>query len=425
MIEIFASLLQFVIFIIFFFFFHKFFNKNLFYLNSNTVFQTFSINIIIFLNILLFFSFLNINSNIVYYFILILSFFNLKNFNFFKKELTILYFFFLINIIFFINIIHNPILGWDGQVVWYPKVYNFFSGGNFFTLADSHYPEYPHLGSFLWFFFWKNSFLQLEYFGRFIYVFIYSVSIFLYFGIKGKNYKNILILFFMIFLTYDKDLFTGYQEVLIFSLINIFMYFYIALKKKNFFFLILSILICNSVIWIKSEGIFFIIPIIFLFIVSLSIDKIYKKIFLFFIILILIIRVCLSVEMMGDFRWQGEGYSANSLLIQLLKYDLYLNKASLILKHFIISFFKYPIWLLTFILLFVRYLNLKEISYKNFIVVVVYLLFFNFAVFFTSSANLEWHLAVALDRLNYIASAYLFFFVYIKLTEIKYGNYDI
>ena len=229
----------------------------------------------------------------------------------------------------------------------------------------------------------------------------------------------------MIFLTYDKDLFTGYQEVLIFSLINIFMYFYIALKKKNFFFLILSILICNSVIWIKSEGIFFIIPIIFLFIVSLSIDKIYKKIFLFFIILILIIRVYLSVEMIGDFRWQGEGYSANSLLIQLLKYDLYLNKASLILKHFIISFFKYPIWLLTFILLFVRYLNLKEISYKNFIVVVVYLLFFNFAVFFTSSANLEWHLAVALDRLNYIASAYLFFFVYIKLTEIKYGNYDI
>jgi hypothetical protein len=229
----------------------------------------------------------------------------------------------------------------------------------------------------------------------------------------------------MIFLTYDKDLFTGYQEVLIFSLINIFMYFYISLKKKNFFFLILSILICNSVIWIKNEGFFFIIPIIFLFLISLSINKIYKKIFLFFIIFILTTRVYLSIEMMGDFRWQGEGYSVNSLLIQMIKHELYLDKVYLILKHFIISFFKYPIWLITFVLLFFRYLKLKEISYKNFIIVVVYLLFFNFAVFFASSANLEWHLAVALDRLNYVASAYLFFFVYINLTRIKYGNYDL
>ena len=425
MIEIIASLLQFVIFILFFFLFHKFYNKNLFNVNTNTIFQTFSINIIIFLNILLFFSFFNINSNIIYYFILILSFFNLKNFNFLKKELIIFYFFFIINIIFFISIVHNPILGWDGQAVWYPKVYNFFYGGNFFTLADSHYAEYPHLGSFLWFFFWKNSFLQLEYFGRLTFVFIYFVSIFLYFGMENKNYKNILILFFMIFITYDKDLFAGYQEVLIFSLINIFMYFYISLKKKNFFFLIISILICNSVIWIKNEGVFFIIPITFLFLVSLSIDKIYKKMFLFFIILILIIRVSLSLEMMGDFRWQGEGYSANSLLIQMIKYDLYLDKVYLILKHFIISFFKYPIWLITFVLLFFRYSKLKDISYKNFIVVVIYLLIFNFTVFFASSANLEWHLAVALDRLNYIASAYLFFFVYINLTAVKFGNYDI
>ena len=147
--------------------------------------------------------------------------------------------------------------------------------------------------------------------------------------------------------------------------------------------------------------------------------------FLFFIILILIIRVSLSLEMMGDFRWQGEGYSANSLLIQMIKYDLYLDKVYLILKHFIISFFKYPIWLITFVLLFFRYSKLKDISYKNFIVVVIYLLIFNFTVFFASSANLEWHLAVALDRLNYIASAYLFFFVYINLTAVKFGNYDI
>lgn len=419
MIEIIGSLLQFIIFFLFFFLFHNFYNKILIYQNKSTVFMTFSINIVIFLNILLIFSFLKINLNIIFYFILLLSFFNLKYLFFLKKELTILYFFFLINIIFFLNIVQNPILGWDGQAIWYPKVYNFFSGGNFFTLAETHYPEYPHLGSFLWFFFWKFSFLQLEYFGRLIFIFIYSVSIFLYFKVEKKFFKNILILFLMIFLTYDKDLFTGYQEVLMFSLINIFMYFYISLKEKNFFFLIISLLICNSVIWIKNEGLFFIIPIIFLFLTSISIDKIYKNIFLFFIVFIFILRVYLSLEMMGNFRLQGEGYSANSMITQVLQYDLYLNKIYLILKHLAISFFKYPIWLITFILLFSRYLELKEISYKNFIIVLFYLLFFNFIVFFLSSANLEWHLAVALDRLNYVSSAYLFFFVYIKLSRIK------
>lgn len=424
--ELIGSLIQFIIFTLLFFSFHKSYNKNLLNIDDNSIFKTFSINIVLFLNILLFFSFLKINLNIFYYLLFIIFLFNIKNYYYFIKEIKIFYFFFLINIIFFFDIAQNPILGWDGQAIWYHKAYSFFIGGNFFTLAETHLPEYPHLGSLLWSFFWKNSYLKLEYFGRFAFIFIYCVSFFLYLGTEKKNYKNILLLFFLIFITFDQDLFRGYQEVLIFSLINIFMYFYISIKKKNIYFLILCILICNLIIWVKNEGILFIVPIIFLFLRSLDNKKIYKKIFIFAILSFLIIRINLTTELAGYFRFQGPGYAINSILIQLSEYNLYFYRIVLILKYFIISFFKYPIWLIFFILLFFsKKLILRNISFVDCTIILIYLFLLNFMIFFVSSANLEWHLSVALDRLNYVASAYFFSLVYINLVSIRYYNHEI
>jgi hypothetical protein len=204
------------------------------------------------------------------------------------------------------------------------------------------------------------------------------------------------------------------------------MYFYVSITKKNIFFLLLCILICNSIIWVKNEGIFFVIPIIFLFLRSLNNKKIYKKIFIFIILSTLIIRINLTAEIAGYFRFQGSGYAINSILTQLSEYHLYFYRIFLILKHFIISFFKYPIWIIFFILLFFsKKLKLRNISFADFIIILIYLFLLNFTIFFVSSANLEWHLSVALDRLNYIASAYFFYLVYINLVSIRYYNNEI
>ena len=69
-------------------------------------------------------------------------------------------------------------------------------------------------------FFWKLPFISAEYFGRLFYVFIFCFSILniLFSCIKKYNFRLFIFLSTLI-LIYRYELFSGLQEILIFSLL--------------------------------------------------------------------------------------------------------------------------------------------------------------------------------------------------------------
>ena len=152
-------------------------------------------------------------------------------------------------------------LEWDGLNHWVPKTLTFFEGEDISNLRNLGFSEYPHLGPFVWAFFWKNSLLQYEYIGRLFYVFFYVTALFSIFdGIFEKNnLLKIILIFLLSILTYDLFLFGGYQEYLIFSLLIILSkcFFEIKFKKiisnnQSFYYFFNAIF--HVLIWFKDEG---------------------------------------------------------------------------------------------------------------------------------------------------------------------------
>ena len=200
---------QIIFFVIFFsFIFFSPINYSLYkkiYGNYNyNIFDIASINIIIFLSIITILSFTNIKTNFIYYFIILASLLshilnNNKYFIMLKKKIILKLFIFFIffNFAIYINLANNLALGWDSFIHWMPKAVFFYNEGTYQDLDDYHSLVYPHLGAYIWAFFWKNSFLHLEYTGRLFYVFIYSVSIFsistLVLNFNNFNKKTILL----------------------------------------------------------------------------------------------------------------------------------------------------------------------------------------------------------------------------------------
>ena len=165
-------------------------------------------------------------------------------------------------------------MGWDAKYFYYNKALSFFEDNTFSNLKNINaYHFHPHFGSYLWAFFWKISFVKNEYFGRLFYLFIYCFSL-----LKIINYFNydkkikLIIYIILILLSFKYSLFSGLQEVLIFSFLilsSIFL-FEIYNNKNIFLNLIFLLLVCNIIFWIKIEAIFYVMFLI----VLLNLNKI-------------------------------------------------------------------------------------------------------------------------------------------------------
>ena len=242
-----------------------FFNGNDIFFNIITkknIFKKIVISLVISFNIFLFFSFLKNGLNYSIYFIYLFLFLNI--FGFIKNLFNYKFIFFLIiNFALFLQIASNPILGWDGQAIWYPKAYNFLTGFDFSNLSKFTKPNYPHLGGFIWAIFWKIPFLNYEYLGRFIYIFTFLSSLFFVTSFsENKKLRNILTILILYLVCFDVDLFRGYQEYLIFSFLNIFIVFFYN-ERNDLLQFFIAILIINIIIWIKNESLIYCLPFFF------------------------------------------------------------------------------------------------------------------------------------------------------------------
>ena len=179
---------------------------------------------IIFINVLLVFSLLNISLNyliislIVFSLILILKKKGKFKINFNLKNFLIFIYIFIISII----LVYDLQLGWDAKFFWFLKTINFYQDNSLLNLEKIPATDYPHLGSYIWSFFWRFPFGSYEYLGRIFYVFLYIISIFYFCEIFKSNETYKLILSSLVILTtFDIELFNGNQEIIIFSLMLI------------------------------------------------------------------------------------------------------------------------------------------------------------------------------------------------------------
>ena len=401
-----------------------------FIFNKLTSLEKTSINLSILLNILLILSFYKINLQYIFVALIILPLINFINF---KKKISLqslgILFFFIF--ILSISIGSNLKLEWDGAATWIYKTINFYSGNNFNNLSEiPGIITYPHLGSYMWAFFWKNSFINSEYVGRIFFVFCYCLSILLIVGLpKIKLSNKMLLISSFVILTLDYYLFAGYQEYLVFSILIFIFYFYFKyFVTKQKIFLIPMIFFINAIIWVKNEASVFVL-FFFLFVIFhhlIEKHKVKNEIFVlgaFFIFVVFVKYFIFDKNFnkinlgMGDVAFQ-----TNSLK-DIFQIDYFIERTSSIIMNIVVALIKCKVYLMFFLTL------LFCLNNKNFKIFLPFLffLFLNlilvFLIYFvTNSVDWQNYLATTVDRLLFQTSGIYLIPIYFILKKIDYLN---
>ena len=404
------------------------------FFDSKSIFYKFStidlilLNFIINMSLILLLSFTNIDNSkyfislfsisIIYNLYNILSYKNYYKF-FINKDFV---FFIILNFVLIIYLVSNPILAWDGLENWYFKAQNFFYNYNFFDLkglkGNNNY--YPHLGSLIWGFFWKNSLLQYEYLGRLFFIYVYLLSIFSICElINNKNQFKIIILSIIIILSFDNFLFRGYQEVLLFSLfIFVSKNFYIYIKSQKTINLLLCFLCLNLIPWVKHEG--FLFTLIFCFSILFIIKYFSNKLKIFSLILLTLILIIFKNYLFYKYLDLNFTHGGGGKIFN--EFNLILQFTFIFFKGLLIAFIKYKIWILVFISiyfvskqqitntkdkLFLKFINISLVLFFTLLIGIYYNLFTN------SDIDFNWWIDTSLDRLIYsISGLYLIYIIF-------------
>ena len=403
--------------------------------NSTNFINQLIFNSVLHLNFILFLTFLNITLDFItlIYFLSLLTIFIFAFFKNIRWFYSNRYYYFWIFIILFIlstDIAYSLALDWDSQIVWLFKTLNFYNEG---TIKDlSNLPRgdgysYPYLGSLTWAFFWNISFINEEYSGRIIYIFLYIVSLFaLCEKLKANLISKLIFLLFLILLSYNYIFFGGSQDILIFCFIS-FAAFYLhdifikkikKLEKSN---LIILPLIFNCLIWTKNEGVIY--SFIILFLISFfSQIKLSQKIFLIFsTIFLLILKIFI-------YKYFNLDLSINSLLYENISVlsiisGIFSIKTIIFLKNLFLFGFLKNYFFIIGVVFGVIYLYLKGIDKKIAYICIFYILSLGFLLVAHTSINesldLAYMLKVNMHRLVFAISPFFILIVVENLNNLK------
>jgi len=331
--------------------------------------------------------------------------------------------FFLISISIFFFIAQNLKLEWDGHV-WIQKALIFFNNENISNLNQTVHSDYPHLGSFIWAFFWKNSLLEYEFFGRYFNVYLYVISIFLIFNIsniKDFNFKIIFILF-LILITFEPYYFAGYQEYLIFSTLVIASRYILLLGLSNFkntklIILIILILFLNC--WFKNEGkayfLIFTFPLLFMINISN-----YKKLLLIFLVSsLLVVQYLVQLYLIQNYNSTGSDIIVN-FFQNIGEIKLLIIKIFKISIHIVIAFIKHSLWLVILLsFLFNKLISKKIDFYSRYFLICFGLNMLLIFFVYISLNNIDFFLKVTLDRVIFQTSGFYITIFILVLNKFK------
>tara|TARA_A100000164_G_C21931331_1_gene785775 strand:+ start:1036 stop:2331 length:1296 start_codon:yes stop_codon:yes gene_type:complete len=380
-----------------------------------------TINLIIFFNISLIISFFQGFSLLIYFFlitiffiVLIKKFKDLRVKYYFDKSLVVLFF---ILIFLSIDVVYKLEFDWDTKLFWYFKVLNFYQDQSFSNLNQLPVGDYPHLGSYVWYFFWKYPFDKYEYLGRLFYIFIYVVSIFsLCDCLKVKKNTKLLFSILTIFITYKYEYFSGDQDILTFALLIIISkYIFYLFDKKNYknknqliFLILFSI---NVLLWIKNESLIFSF-ILIICLLFFSILDIKQKLFIFFGFFSLVLIKYLIYEI-----YQITPGSLNLQLDQTLKTDLnkILFKVKFITYYFIGYSVLIPIYIINFLSIILTFLigNFKkDIFFKFLLSFLILNICFMYLAYLLKSDDVERQVKASMKLFMFeLSGFYILFFI--------------
>lgn len=437
MVELISILLQFLIFICIFSFplspktVNSKFNIGIY---NFGIFDVFMLNGIIIFNILLFLSFLNFDLEIIFYlFLITFIFFLYLNFKDWISSINnhkFLFIFFSITcILLFLNLAENLKFEWDGIAHWFFKTKSFYEGYDIENIQNLPASQYPHLGTYIWAFFWKNSIVEYEYLGRFVYIFFFILSIFVaanLFKVKN-NIIYCLSVFILIVLTHDSYLLGGYQEYLLFSFGIILSKLIINSHNRDSlnYEIIIILLNGNLLMWFKDEGLFYFIILMTIYIFYQK-EKLNKFVILFLTVFFIFLQYLSQKYLINVYALQEP--LKNVDIFELFEFSFLIERFILISKYFIISIIKYPIWL--FILLsiyFIKKNNFKKETVNFFIYQLIIFYGFLYLVYFLHPQSSEFLLSVTLERLLFQISGFfilpiIIFFNFFISNKINKNN---
>ena len=399
--------------------------KNLKIYNSS--FDLNTLNILVILNVVLIFTLvgiklsdINLITYIAYSIFLFYFLLNIKNYFFEKSYKYFLISFILIVFIFSIDLAYNLTLYWDAQKMWLPKALVFYEDGSVSNLKETAYPHYSFLGSLLWAFFWKVSFISNEYIGRIFYVIIFCFSIINFLDLSKASYeKKIIYFLFLNLLIYNYWHFRGTQEILIFSFLLIcskYLFKIFFEKEININNFILVFLCINLIVWTKNEGIILGLIIISLFLIFLKkniSDK--AKIASVFIILVFLRFIFfkfygLEINLSKDFDFKS--------IFEIFYQNLNFKNLFLISKYILISFLKFPHIALSLICAVLIIKDKKIFKRCYFLYAYLFLsISLIFAIYLSSVHNIEFMVSTGALRLMFEFSAPYLLFIYIFFKE--------
>ena len=390
--------------------------------NSKNLLNTLTMKSIIMMNIFLLSSFLSFEKNYLLFILVSLClFFIIKKKNTFILNFNLKIIFIALYILLISIVLANELaLGWDAKYFWYLKTINFYQNNDLLSLNKIPAMDYPHLGSYIWSFFWKFPFDAYEYLGRIFYVSIYVLSIFYFCEIfETTDLYKIILSSLILISSYAGELFSGNQEVIVFSLVLISskLSYEIILNKnnssiENIIFLLLSF---NTAIWIKNEGLF-LIGFMILFVLILSnITFLEKKILLITSVFLVIFRI--SVLMLLDTNLESFQFDKTLNLSHLNNLLTNIKTISFYLIVYLVSL---PLILFGLALAVYNFYNFKIDKIQIFIIGYTILnILFIFAAFIFAMENVEWQVGVGLKRVMFQSSGFYLLTVVYLLNKTK------
>ena len=400
--------------------FNIFNSKKIFHTNYN-ILDLASFNLITNCTVLLFFSILPItlkDYNLFFYIVLVTIFFysyvlKFKNINNFKDYYLQLILFFLVFFIVSIDVASKLYLGWDAKYFYYIKALFFVEGQNFYDLNKFENIYHPHLGSFLWAFYWELLPNKLEYMGRLFYVFIACFSIF-YVCQKDLKYSLISNIMFisLMFLFYKYERFSGLQEILIFSFLVIISKFYSKiLNINNKYFIIFSILLCNLILWSKAEGIIYAIIMIMLLNLNNKIffkEKIYINLSFLFIFFLKYLIYEISNNVMLEKT--GHPYSINYFLD--LNYQFIIYKLKFIMPYLAYYILNNIFFISGILILLILNFQKKKDAYIKIINFYFILnIMFIISAYLFRDMEIEYSIRTTMERIIFTSSGFYVFLI--------------
>ena len=430
MIEILFIFLQLFLLIVFFsgpFYFLASNNLSGFKLN---IFDYFGISILVNTTFLLICSFFNLKILYIFYTIIFFNLFLLLKNNelllnklkiFSNLKLTVFFIICLISISFYLA--YDPTLSWDGIEHWFWKALNYNQSGSYENLKNMPLAYYPHLGSYMWGFFWSINPIDFEYLGRFFYILIFLVPFFsasYKLGDVKNEYKIITILILIIF-ALDRFLLGGYQEFFLFYLFYMFSLICYTKQNKNNRLLTVLIFISSSLmIWVKQEGLFYLIILSLVYILSSRSKIINKLIFISCSFLVIFLMIEIRKHFHGNFSLNEE--FLHSGLLRYLNISILMKSIFYISVEIIKGFIKYPLWILiiSFLLLDIfKDKKLMDIKYIFFILFISFI----FAIYLQTDMDMRQLMPLTLDRILFHGSGFYLIYVFKKIKELSSNNF--